>query len=51
MPWSQIGPKSEVNFQLSSAIFAPILQTELEDHDQIYGVPVNELIVILRFYG
>ena len=40
------------NSQLSSAIFAPILRTEPEDHDQtIHRVPVNELIVLLRFYG
>ena len=40
------------NSQLSSAIFAPILQKEPEDHDQtIHRVPVNELIVLLRFYG
>ena len=36
------------NSQLSSAIFAPILPTEPEDHDQtIHRVPVNELIVLL----
>ena len=36
----------------SSAIFAPTLPTALEDHDQtIHRVPVNGLIVILRFYG
>ena len=40
------------NSQLSSAIFAIILPTEPEDHDQtICRVPVNGLIVILRFYG
>ena len=39
-------PKS----QLSSAIFAPILPTEHENHDQsIHSIPVNGLI--LRFYG
>ena len=37
---------------LSSTIFALILPTEPENHDQtIYRVPVNGLIVILRFYG
>ena len=36
------------NSQLSSVIFAPILRTEPEDHDQtIHRVPVNDLIVIL----
>ena len=40
------------NSQLSSVIFAPILRSEPEDHDQtIHRVPVNGLIVILRFYG
>ena len=39
------------NSQLSSPIFAPNLPTEPEDHDQtIHRVPVNGLIVILRFY-
>ena len=34
--------------EMSSAIFAPIS----ENHDQtIHRVPVNGLIVILRFYG
>ena len=33
-------------------IFAPILLTEPENHDQtIHRVPVNEFIVILMFYG
>ena len=37
---------------LPCAIFTPILPTEPEDHDQtIHRVPVNGLIVILRFYG
>ena len=59
-----------LNSELSSAIFVPILPTyinnnifqklitifsnltEPEDHDQtIHRVPVNRLIVILRFYG
>ena len=41
-----------LNSQLSSAISAPILLTESEDHDQtINRVPVNGLTVILRFYG
>ena len=41
-----------LNSQHSSAISAPILPTEPEDHDQsIHRVPVNELIVIFRFYG
>ena len=40
------------NSRLSSAIFARILPTEPENHDQtIHTVPVNGLIVILRFYG
>ena len=40
------------NSQLSIAIFAPILPTDPEDHDQtIHRVPVNGLIVILTFYG
>ena len=40
------------NSQLSSAIFAPILPIEPDDHDQIiHRVPVNGLIVILRFFG
>ena len=40
------------NSQLLSAVFGPILPTEPEDHDQtIHRVPVNGLIVILRFYG
>ena len=41
-----------LNSQLSSSIFAPILPTEPEDHDQtIHKVSVNGLIVILRFCG
>ena len=40
-----------LNSQLSSALFVPILPTEPEDHDQaIHRVPVNGLIVILRFH-
>ena len=40
------------NSQLSNSVFAPILPTESEDHDQtIHRVPVNGLVVILRFYG
>ena len=40
------------NSQLSSVTLAPILGTEPEDHDQtIHRVPVNGLIVILRFNG
>ena len=38
------------NSQLSSARFAPTLRTEPKDHDHtIHRVPVNGLIVILRF--
>ena len=41
-----------LNSQLPIAIFAPILPTEPEDHEQtIHRIPVNGLIVILRFYG
>ena len=41
-----------LNSQLPSAIFAPSLPTEPEDHEQIiHRVPVNGLIVILRFHG
>ena len=49
MPLSRIGPKSEQStFKCN---IAPILPTEPEDHDQtIHRVPVNELIVLLRFY-
>ena len=39
------------NSQLLSIIFAPISRTEPQDHNQtIHRVPVNGLIVILRFY-
>ena len=38
-----------LNSQLSGAIFAPILPTEPEDHDQtIHRFPVNGLMVILE---
>ena len=42
----------KIEADIDIGIFAPILPTEPEDHEQtIHRVPVNGLIVIPRFYG
>ena len=42
----------QISNSFFSAVTTPILPTEPQDHDQaIHRVHVNEVIMILRFYG